>query len=219
MRYELLPFDPIPARHEIVSKILREVSAKETLFSDFGAPCAEACVVSKDVAEMCDTCRMRMTTVAAALSAPNTRAYEVWDETPEVVGVIYFSDILPGIDAKGHYVFFDGGLSSKTEVIEEAIQDVAAEMALERITIEIPAPFVVLARHASRKLGFGGPFKAALGRKSIRVEGVKTGAVRWRGVLVDLLILGRSLNDASTPASPTQSPEQVEAPMASAPAT
>ena len=188
-RYELIPFTRTPERSEIISRILRAIAAHETLFTDYGEPCAEACVKSKDLVEMCATCKTRMQTVAAVLGAPNSRTWEVWNETPEVVGVIYFSDIVPSLDAKGHYVFWDSHkLNHKTEVIQEAVDLITDEMSLSRITIEIPAPFAVLARHASRHLGFGGPFQVKGG---LHVEGVKKGAVRWRGELVDLLILGR----------------------------
>jgi hypothetical protein len=194
--YELIPFDPSPARAEVLSRLLREIASKETLFSDFGAPCEEACVTTRNVVEMCETCKTRMRTVAAALSAPNTRAFEVWDEEPELIGVIYFSDLVPSLDAKGHYVFWDSeGLRGKTEVLKEALAIVVREEKLVRLTIEVPSVFVALARHASRHLGFGGSFEARVGGKTLQVEGVKEGSVRWRGRLADLLILGRRFDE------------------------
>ena len=187
MTYELIPFTRVPERSEIISKIIRSIASHETLFSDYGAPCGEECVKTLSWPEMCETCKARMSTISLALTAPNTRAWEVWNEESEVVGIIYFSDILPGLDAKGHYVFWDEAhLRKKTPVIQEAISLMFEDVG--RLTIEIPASFAVLARHAQKKLGFGGPFRAKGG---LQVEGVKRSAVRWRGEDVDLLILGR----------------------------
>lgn len=64
--------------------------------------------------------------------------------------------------------------------------------ALQRITIEVPDFAFALARHASRKLGFGGPFEWKLpkGGPVMQVEGVKPKSVLWRGERRDLLLLG-----------------------------
>lgn len=202
MRYEILPFVRTPERADIISGILRNIAAHETLFTGFEAACAEGCVKSKTLVEMCATCKTRMATVAHVLAASNARAYEVWNEAPEVVGLIYFSDIVPGLDAKGHYVFFDGRLNDKTSVIEEAVADMFDVLGLARLTIEIPAPFAALARHAQKRLGFGGPFRYKGG---MSVEGVKKRAMKWRGELVDVLLLGR-VRPSSAPASPISTP-------------
>ena len=202
MMYELLPFVRAPERADIISRILRGISQHETLFSGFTPMCEDACVKTRGLPEMCETCKTRMATVATVLSASNTATWEVWDETPEVVGIIYFSDVVPGLDAKGHYVFFDGKLNSKTEIIEEAIGLMFDTFGLERITVEIPAPFAALARHAQKRLGFSGPYRYKGG---LNVEGVKRGGMKWRGRIEDVLILGR-LRSASTPASPTSTP-------------
>ena len=194
MTFELMPFVQTPERAEIISYILRNVARHETLFSGFASPCEASCVTARTLPEMCHLCKLRMATVATVLSAPSTRTFEVWDETPAVVGIIYFSDIAPSLDAKGHYVFFDGKLNSKTAIVQEAIDAMMEEFALSRLTIEIPVPFVALAKHAARKLGFGGRFRYKGG---LMVEGVKRDAARWRGELVDLLILGRA-RSAST---------------------
>lgn len=187
--FELMPFTRTPERAEIISEILRNIAKHETIFTGLQAPCEASCVSLKTLVEMCETCRARMATVAFVLGAPNTRTWEVWNtRTSEVSGIIYFSDIIPTQDAKGHYVFFDGRLTGKTEVIEEAVGMMFEDFRLARMTVEIPAPFVALARHAQRKLSFGGPFRYKGG---LSVEGVKRGGCRWRGQQEDLLILGR----------------------------
>jgi RimJ/RimL family protein N-acetyltransferase len=195
MTYEVLPLMLAPERAEIISTLLRRVASHDTIFAR--TDCEARCIPNElTLPEMCEACRARMRTIAGVLSDARTRAWEVWNADAELVGVMYLSEILPGVDAKGHYVFWDrAGLKSKTaalrEVISWAFEDHEGWPGLSRITIEIPAPFAALVRHASKALGFGGPFKHALRERDVvRVEGVKRRAVEWRGELVDLLILG-----------------------------
>ena len=194
MTYELLPFVHTPERAEIISHMLRKIATHETLFSNFQEICPKACVKTLTLPEMCPACQHRMQTVASALAAPNSVTWEVWSPEADLVGIIYFTDIIPGQDAKGHYVFFDGRLNSKTDVILQAMG--AMWTLVPRLTVEIPAPFAALARHASRRLGFGGGFRYKGG---LSVEGVKKRAVRWRGGSHDLLILGRFAPQDKTP--------------------
>jgi hypothetical protein len=136
-----------------------------------------------------------MALVAKTLTAPDSIAWEVWDtsgEVPEVVGIIYVTDVVLGEDATGHYVFFDRDLRGKTGVLREVIEWLFSDheesgwVALRRLTIEVPEFAHALARHAQRKLGFGGPFNA----DGIHVEGVKRKRIPWRGARKDLYILG-----------------------------
>lgn len=196
MTYEVLPLILTPERAEIVSTLLRRVASHDTIFAR--TDCDARCIPNDlTLPDMCEECRARMRTIASVLSDARTRAWEVWSAEADLVGVIYLSEILPGVDAKGHYVFWDAeGLKSKTNALREVMgwvfEDHEGWRALSRLTIEIPAPFVVLARHASKTLGFGGSYKHQVAGKSefIRVEGVKRRAIEWRGELVDLLILG-----------------------------
>ncbi len=198
MTYEVLPLILTPERAEIVSTLLRRVASHDTIFAR--ADCDARCLPNDlTLPELCEACRARMRTIAAILGDARTRAWEVWDAEANLVGVVYISEILPGIDAKGHYVFWDSAnLKSKTPALREIIRWIFEDheevgwRALARLTIEIPAPFVFLARHASKALGFGGAYRYTIPGKSefSRVEGVKRRAVEWRGELVDLLILG-----------------------------
>lgn len=191
--YELLPFVQRPERAEIISEALRKVATTPTLFTS--APCEEGCIDSRTLVEMCARCKARMVQVATVLGASDTAAFEVWS-ADTLVGLIFFTDVT-ALDATGHYVFFDRRLADKTAVIEEAIEEMFAS-GLARLTVEIPAPFASLVRHASRKLGFGGPYRYEIHRGAhqrpsvVRVEGVKAGAAFYDGRRVDLLILGRA---------------------------
>lgn len=201
--YEAIPFHATPARAGVVSEILRKISEHETVFSAYAARCVserDTPCQTLSLEEMCPRCQSRMATVSRALTAPDARVWEVWEHTPDasrLVGVIHFSSVNPGIDATGHYVFFDEDLQSKNGVLREvlgwAFEDhpEAGWAALARLTIEIPSHAYILARHAQKRLGFGGPFSHRLENgKKLSVEGVKRSAVPWREGRSDLLILG-----------------------------
>ena len=212
--YDVFPIDLSPARAEIISGIMRKIAATENVFADYTGTCEAGCVEREVLLEeMCPTCLARMGIIAATLTAPTSRVWEVWKtngEDPEVAGVISFTDIQGGIDAKAHYIFFDQRLSDKTPIMRDiiawAFEDHEGWRALARLTIEIPKPFGALARHASRKLGFGGGFRykmreVAKGTSTepeyLNVEGVKRDAVTWKGRAHDLLILGLRREDAT----------------------
>lgn len=203
MLYEVLPLRLTPERAPIISSILRNIFTHETVFSDYQRGCGEC--DEKLLEEMCERCQRQMRVISKTLGSPDSRVWEVWKVGGEVVGVIFFSDIVPGNDAKGHYIFFDQKLSNKTGVLNEimswAFEDHTTEgwRALRRITIEIPDHASALIRHAHKRLGFGGRFRHVLSSRifkgklqetSVKVEGVKEKAVMWRGELRDLLILG-----------------------------
>jgi hypothetical protein len=198
--YEAIPMQQPPdgSRALILSEILRKACKVETAFTGAEAACDADCL-EKDVAEMCPACLGRMQRVSAALLKPDAVVWEVWRENADgtaCVGIIRFSEVRAGEDAKAHYVFFDGNLRGKTEVMKSVIAWAFGEregwLPLRRLSIEIPDYAFALARHASRKLGFSGPFRWKLpkGGLALQVEGVKRGAVTWRGQRHDLLMLG-----------------------------
>lgn len=201
--YDILPFDPSPERAEIVSSIIRSLATHETFFSGYAGSCEEDCITSgTTLVDMCERCTMKMRAVSHLLMKADSRVWEVWKTTDasevEPIGVVMFTSITPGLDAFGHYVFFDGKLSDKTEILEDIIQwgflDHPEEgwVKLKRYTVEIPLPFAALARHASRKLGFTGPFRYNLNEKTqLKIEGIKKGGASWRGSMHDMLVLGR----------------------------
>lgn len=198
-KYEVFPFDASPERAAIVSDFMRRVAATESVFSE--ALCATGCVSVAHLHEMCPACLSRMHRVAAMLAAPDSRAWEVWnlegDATP--VGLVLLTQVVPGHDAIAHYVFFDERLGDKSATLNGLIawcfEDHPDEgwAALARLTIEIPTPFAALARHAAKRLGFGGDFPYVLhaGERPIRVEGVRRKAALWKGALHDVLVLAR----------------------------
>jgi len=193
--YEVLPLNDSPARADIIEKLIRKVCLFDTVFSDFKETCQDKCFENKEMSELCPLCFLRMQVVSVALSTGLT--WEVWktQEEPELVGIIRLSDIRPGSDATGHYIFFDNDLRGKTEVIRRVIKWAFQDhdegwQALRRITITVPDFAFALVRHATRKLGFGGEFSYRLKGKVVPVEGVKRKAIMWRGDARDVLQLG-----------------------------
>jgi RimJ/RimL family protein N-acetyltransferase len=189
--FELFPLQATPERAEILSHIMRSIALHETVFSDYQRGCDGGCV-DQLLEDMCDACQQQMVAISKAMTATDTRLWEVWKigETAQVVGVIYLTKIVPGQDATGHYIFFDRDLTSKTGAIKTLIDwtfsDHEGWQGLQRITVEIPAYAKILARHANKKLGFGGPFTY----KKLKIEGVKQAATRWRGRLHDVYVMG-----------------------------
>lgn len=206
--YEVIPMLNTIERAEILTKIVKQTCTFDTAFSNFQSVCEEDCFNTKEISDLCETCKMRAAVVSLAFASGLT--WEVWSTEGEVVGVIRLSDIKPGQSAKGHYLFFDHNLSSKTSVIQAVIEwaftDGEEWKALQRLTIEIPDFAFALAKHASKKLGFGGPFEYSLKGKKIPVEGVLRNAVLWRGHQRDMLTLGL-LNPNTSSEQPTLLPD------------
>lgn len=187
MTFQTLPFTPTLERAEVVSKILNETIRFETVFTDYTQACSDVCGVCED----CLRCKL---VVSALLTAPNGRSWEVWGDEGSLVGLIYFTDIVPGEDATAHYCFFDERLKDKTPILramaEWAFSAHENWEPLRRLTIAIPDYAFALARHAHRALGFGGDFVYERNGVSLPVEGVKRSALQWRGQRRDVLILG-----------------------------
>jgi len=198
MNYELIPLLDIPGREKVMEDLVRKTCSFDTAFSDFQATCSDNCTKSCEIEDFCEICKIRSRVVALAFTSGLT--WEVWGET-EVVGIIRLSDIKAGEDALGHYIFFDHDLSGKTDVLQAiinwAFEDHEGWRALQRLTIQIPDFAFALARHATKKLGFGGPFEFELKGKKVPVEGVKKNGISWRGQRRDLLTLG--LVNSATP--------------------
>ncbi len=171
----------MPHRADIIDRIMHELTRFDTIFTDYQSGDG------------------RLWAVANVLNKPNSFVWEVWryeDSVPvDVVGILYLTDINVGQDAVAHYVFFDGDLRSKTQLMNKMLDWIFSDHegwpALQRVTAEIPDFAFALARFAQKYLGFSGPFKHKVAGKTVMVEGVKQDAVLWRGKPRDLLILGK----------------------------
>lgn len=206
--YEAVPMTQPPdgSRAEIISQVMRKVCAVETVWGEGQEACEERCYEEKPVPEMCEACANRLRIVAATLVKPDAFVWEVWKDGETLAGIIRFANVRVGEDAISHYVFFDKDLRGKTAVMKSVIEWAFEDHpelnwhALRRLTVEIPDFAFALARHASQKLGFGGPFKWRMreGGPTLMVEGVKPEAVVWQGKRRDVLVMG--LKNAKKPA-------------------
>lgn len=189
MEYTAIPFTPTPERAGVVSHVLRSLCAFDNVFTDYAKACERKCFE-------CPLCVSRMAQASAVLAKPDTRVWEIWDDAG-CVGIVYLTDISPGVDALAHYAFFDGKLRDKEELLLAMIDWVFEDhpetgwKALRRLTLEIPDFAKALALHATRGLGFGGDFSYTDGNMTVNVEGVKRNALEWRGSLRNVLVLGK----------------------------
>ena len=180
--------------HRLLSTVIRH----ESFFTDYTKACAERCGA-------CSRCQSAKQAVTANLIDSKSMHWEVWSKDPETedlldfVGILRLSNISPGCDATAHYFFFDGKLHDKTPLLKAwarwTFDDHEGWLGLERVTVEVPAHAFALARHANKKLLFGGPFKYTFKGSKISVEGIRRKAVLKDGVWQDSLIMGRLKQD------------------------
>ncbi len=112
--------------------------------------------------------------VAALLTSPENAAWEVWRGSA-FVGILIIDRIVPRVDARLQFVFFDDELSSKAPLLNEFVARVFAEFALHRLTFEAPTHMTTLTGFVRRKLGFSA--------EGTRGEAYHDGA-RWHDLAV-----------------------------------
>lgn len=195
--YEAHPFVADPSRANVISYLMDELADFDILFPDNLPRCEEAGEEERVCGE-CERCLARKQWVAAGMVKPDARFWEIWSADEEMpIGIVYLTNIKPGLDAIAHYVFFDGKLSDKTPILESLMEwffvdhRASGWQGLERITLEIPEHYFALARHAFKKLGFGGPFQYETKGLKVPVEGVRRKAYWHSGRAWDTLLLGR----------------------------
>lgn len=112
-------------------------------------------------------------------SVTSRQAYwtEVWDnETNRPAGVLYMTDIQPGVEATVHPVFFDRKLSEKAEICIAALQWAKRQFMLHRFKAELPEIYFATVRLAKR-IGF-------------TLEGTRREVYLIEGRWVDELVFG-----------------------------
>ena len=142
-----------------------------------------------------------MTTAAWYLTDPNNLAWEVWNGS-EILGIFLLDRIVPGVDARWHFVFFDGNLTGKQALLF-AFLERAFAVPLERISLEVPENVASLISFVRRKLGFqyeGGD------RKGSRREHSHYDGVRWH----DVVLLRLLRKDYQCPSLPLSVPPSLE---------
>lgn len=189
-RLQLEPADETAqARAEAVWKshlILSRLAAHKHYFTDFTRGCDGEC--AGFCRDLKPSCRLVKHRVVNALIAKDAILWEVWRQEPSVdlVGILRLSELEPGCSAKAHYMFFDGSLKDKTPILLAWRAWVFDKLNLNRVTIEVPTNAFVLAKHAVKYLGFGGPYEY----EGLPVEGVLRKAKILDGEPLDIMILG-----------------------------
>lgn len=172
--------------------ILSACAAHESFFTDYIRGCGGQC--NGMCRNLTPDCKIAKDMIISALLNPNVLVWEVWHKGVDFAGILRMSSVTLGCDAAAHYFFFDGRLSDKTPLLlawkDWAFSDHEGWPALKRVTVQIPTHAFALARHAQKKLGFGGPYKYTFKGKQMDVEGVRKNAVLWRGVWHDEMIMG-----------------------------
>ena len=130
-------------------------------------------------------------TVASVVTNPENAVWEVWRGSA-FVGILLLDRIVPGLDARWHFVFFDDELLGKLALLKEFARRCFADWHFERLTFEVPEHLAVLTSFARRKLGFryegerpGLRKQAALGS---RRERAYFDGTTWRDVVVMRLL-------------------------------
>ncbi len=95
----------------------------------------------------------RKVAAASFLTDPDNLVWEVWRGS-ELVGILSLSRILRGLDAVGHFAFFDRQLLGRRQLVLAMLRWAFRELDLQRLSVEIPDHLEPLIRFARTKLGF-----------------------------------------------------------------
>jgi RimJ/RimL family protein N-acetyltransferase len=148
---------------------------------------------------------------ATILTDPRNRLFECW-RGPEFVGVLYLTEIFPGVGATLHFTFLDAELRGKAKLLHQFIGRCFNEFGFHRLTMYIPEHVETLASYARRKLGFrfegeprDHPLYGKLGTENPSVwvarQGSRREKMHWdekTGQWSDLIVL-RLLKDEYVP--------------------
>ena len=107
--------------------------------------------------------------VARLLTSPENIAWEVW-RGGTFSGIIIIDRVVPQVEARLQFVFFDDELASKAPLLNEFVARCFADFSLHRLTFEAPTRMTTLAGFVKRELGFSA--------EGVRVEAYHDGA-RW----------------------------------------
>lgn len=130
-----VPFDPRRLNDRTADILLDGMVGMPTIFPTPGTP------------------EDRRVLIAAVLTDCTNRVSLVW-QGGALVGAMLVTDVRPGIDAQGHFVFFDRTLFGRKQLMWNFMGRMFAELALQRISVEIPETIPGLIRFVRNKLHF-----------------------------------------------------------------
>jgi len=138
MRYIALPFSPEPGAK--LSYILDRLAEHDTIWSDYQ--------------------KGRREIASGILANPANMIFEVWALGGDALagvqpaGIIMLTDMVPCVDAKCHFLFFDGRLDDKVPLLYSMIRWAFETLGLHRLSAEIPSFAVNLIYFVHNVLGF-----------------------------------------------------------------
>lgn len=115
--------------------------------------------------------------VAQTLTDARNCVWEVW-KSDTLCGILILDRIVPHVDARLQFVFFDDELSSKAPLLNDFVALCFSEFGLHRLTFEAPMHMTTLTGFARRKLGFS-------------AEGTRTSAYYDGALWYDVALLRR----------------------------
>lgn len=155
----------------------------------------------------------------------NGKLWEVWRDA-DLVGILLLNEVVPFIDARCHFLFFDDALADKRQLCLNLMGWAFEHIPVETLRVELPTYARALLKYV-RKLGFRfegelRPFSWPQDADQLDMELAKLGSRKHRatlydGVWHDMLLLSVTKDEfAARRALPNQSPDQ--APNGAAPA-
>lgn len=99
------------------------------------------------------TVEERRVLIASVLADPVNRVWLVWNGGT-LTGCLLLTHIIPQVDAEAHFVFFDRTLFGRKALIWNLMGRVFQELALQRLTVEVPEYLTPLYKFVRKKLMF-----------------------------------------------------------------
>jgi len=145
----------------------------------------DGCVNLPNLFPLPGTIQERRIIIASWLTHPEHLFWEVW-RGGNVIGILGLSRIIRGLDALGHFAFFDRQLVGRRTLVLKMMHWAFEQLQLRRLSVEIPDHLDPLIRFCRAKLGFRyeGELLAAqhpvvMGLEAARINGPSRWTARW----------------------------------------
>jgi RimJ/RimL family protein N-acetyltransferase len=95
----------------------------------------------------------RRVAIAWVLTDSDNLIWEIWQDG-QLIGIFLLTRVIRGLNALAHLAFFDRQLLGRRQLVLNAMDWAFRELALQRISVEIPESLAPLIRFCRTKLGF-----------------------------------------------------------------
>lgn len=145
----------------------------------------DGCVNLPNLFPLPGTPHERKIIIAAWLTDPDHFFWEVW-RSGACIGILGLSRVIVGLDAVGHFAFFDRQLVGRRTLVVKMMRWAFEQLQLRRLSVEIPDHLDPLIRFCRVKLGFryegellAGRHPKVLGLEQERINGPARWTARW----------------------------------------